>query len=168
LVSILLHLLLGARAPHDQAEEDNSSYHLLSCNIIGQDFVMQKMLPIRAHSLGLESCLSKLTYIQTIKKRRSSVEAILSEHHRQLSLGVYDPNTLANVSGAESAWARERARTIAFIHSDKLIRDVQAPLRRREVKKLHKTTQELASLDLPFLVGGFGSKCKISQLKTCF
>ena len=97
-----------------------SSYHLLSCNIVGQDFVMRKTLPIQAHSLGFESCLSKLTYIETIKKRRSSVEAILSEHHRQLSLGVYDPNTLtlANVSGAESAWARERARTIALIHSD--------------------------------------------------
>ena len=95
-----------------------SSYHLLSCNIVGQDFVMRKTLPIQAHSLGFESCLSKLTYIETIKKRRSSVEAVLSEHQCQLSLGVYDPNTLANVSGAESAWARERARTIALIHSD--------------------------------------------------
>jgi hypothetical protein len=33
-VSILLHLLLGARAPHDQAGKIISSYHLL------QDFVM--------------------------------------------------------------------------------------------------------------------------------
>ena len=70
--------------------------------------------------LGLEICLSKATYVQTIKKRRASIEAVISEQHRQLSLGVYDPNTLANVSGAESAWARERARTIAIalIHSD--------------------------------------------------
>jgi hypothetical protein len=78
-----------------------SSYHLPSCNIIGQDFVM------------LENVAD-----MSAKKRRASVEAVLSKHHRQLSLGVYDPNTLANVSGAESAWAQEHSRTIALIHSD--------------------------------------------------
>jgi hypothetical protein len=98
------------------------SYNLVQCNIAGQDLVDMNMLKNNVSDtsafLGLEICLSKATYVQTIMKRRASIEAVISEQHRQLSLGVYDPNTLANVSGAESAWARERARTIALIHSD--------------------------------------------------
>jgi hypothetical protein len=68
--------------------------------------------------LGLEHCLSKSTYKEVIKKRRASIEAAISEHHRQLSSGVNDPNTLANISAAESAWARERARTLGLLHSE--------------------------------------------------
>jgi hypothetical protein len=95
------------------------SYNLVQCNIAGQDLVdMLENITDTSAFLGLEICLSNATYVQTIKKRRASIEAVISEQHRQLSLGVYDPNTLANVSGAESAWARERARTIALIHSD--------------------------------------------------
>jgi hypothetical protein len=98
------------------------SYNLVQCNIAGQDLVDMNMLKNNVSDtsafLGLEICLSKATYVQTIMKRRASIEAVISEQHRQLSLDVYDPNTLANVSGAESAWARERARTIALIHSD--------------------------------------------------
>ena len=67
--------------------------------------------------IGLEICLSKLTYIEVIQKRRAIVVAVLSEQHRQLSLGIHDLNTLANISAAQSAWARERARAIALIHS---------------------------------------------------
>jgi hypothetical protein len=98
------------------------SYNLVQCNIAGQDLVdimdMLENVVDTSAFLGLEICLSKATYVQTIQKRRASIDAVISEQHRQLSLGVYDPNTLANVSGAESAWARERARTIALIHSD--------------------------------------------------
>jgi hypothetical protein len=98
------------------------SYNLVQCNIAGQDLVdivdMLENVVDTSTFLGLEICLSKATYVQTIQKRRASIDAVISEQHRQLSLGVYDPNTLANVSGAESAWARERARTIALIHSD--------------------------------------------------
>jgi len=68
--------------------------------------------------LGLEHCLSKSTYIERTQKRRSSIEAVLHEHHRQLSLGVNGPTILANISAAEYAWARERARTIDLLHSE--------------------------------------------------
>ena len=67
--------------------------------------------------IGLEICLSKSTYMEVIQKRRAIVVAVLSEQHRQVSLGIHDLNTLANISAAQSAWARERARTIALIHS---------------------------------------------------
>ena len=68
--------------------------------------------------LGLEHCLSKSTYKVVIKKRRASIEAVISEHNRQLSSGVNDPTTLADISAAESAWARERARTLGLLHSE--------------------------------------------------
>jgi hypothetical protein len=67
--------------------------------------------------IGLENCLSQSTYMEVIQKRRAIVVAVLSEQHRQVSLGIHDLNTLANISAAQSAWARERARTIALIHS---------------------------------------------------
>lgn len=75
---------------------------LIQCNIVGQDLVvMLKSVANTSPFLGLESCLSKLTYIQTIKKRRAIVEAVLCKHHCQLSLGANYPNTLANVSAAD-------------------------------------------------------------------
>jgi hypothetical protein len=55
--------------------------------------------------------------MEVIQKRRAIVVAVLSEQHRQLSLGIHDINTLANISAAQSAWAREHARTIALIHA---------------------------------------------------
>ena len=67
--------------------------------------------------IGLENSLSQSTNIEVIQKRRAIVVAVLSEQNRQLSLGIHDINTLANISAAQSAWARERARTIALIHS---------------------------------------------------
>ena len=103
--------LINLRSMHD-------SNNLLECNIIGEDPVdMLKNVVDTSAFVGLEHCLSKSTYIKRTQKRRSSVEAVLHEHHRQLSSGVADPNTLAIISAAESAWARERARTIALIHS---------------------------------------------------
>ena len=97
----------------------HDSYNLLECNIIGNDIVdMLKNIADTSAFLGLEHCLSKSTYKEVIKKRRASIEAAISEHHRQLSLGMNDPTTLANISAAESAWARERARTLGLLHSE--------------------------------------------------
>ena len=104
--------IIKLRSMHD-------SYNLLECNIIGEDIVdMLKNVTDTSAFLGLEHCLSKSTYIKRTQKRRSSIEAVISEHHRQLSLGVNDPTTLANISATESAWARERARTLGLLHSE--------------------------------------------------
>jgi hypothetical protein len=98
----------------------HDSYNLIESNITHQDLItmLENVDADTSTFLGLESCLSKSTYIQTIKKRRASVEAVLYEQDRQLSLGVYDPNTLAIISVAETTWARERARTIGLLHSE--------------------------------------------------
>ena len=91
----------------------------IECNIIGNDIVyMLKNFADTSAFLGLEHCLSKSTYIERTQKHRASIEAVLHEHHRQLSLGVNDPTTLANISAAESAWARERSRTLGLLHSE--------------------------------------------------
>ena len=102
--------IIKLRSMHD-------SYNLLECNIIGQDLVMLENVADTSSFLGLEHCLSKSTYKEVIEKRRASVEAVLHEHHRQLSSGVNDPTTLAIIAAAESAWARERARTLGLLHS---------------------------------------------------
>jgi hypothetical protein len=97
------------------------SYNLIESNITEQDplVIMLENVDVDTSTfLGLESCLSKSIYIPTIKKRRASEEAVLYEQDRQLSLGVYDPNTIAIISVAETTWARERARTIGLLHSN--------------------------------------------------
>jgi hypothetical protein len=96
-------------------------HNLMECNILWQDLVTMLEKDVANTSVaivGLERILSKWTYIQTIQHQRASVEAVLREQHRQLSLGVYDPNTLANISVARTSWAQERARTIGLLHSN--------------------------------------------------
>jgi hypothetical protein len=68
--------------------------------------------------LGFENILPRSTYMEVIQRRRASVEAVLCEQHRQLSLKKNDPNTLSKISAAKTAWARDRARTIGLLHSD--------------------------------------------------
>ena len=88
-----LHII-KLRSMHD-------SYNLLECNIINEDLVdMLKNVADTSAFLGLEHCLSKSTYIERTQKRRASIEAVISEHHCQLSSGVNDPNTLAIISAA--------------------------------------------------------------------
>jgi chemotaxis signal transduction protein len=67
--------------------------------------------------IGLENCLSQSTCMEVIQKRRAIVVAVLSEQNRQLGLVIHDISTLATISAAQSAWAQERARTIALIHA---------------------------------------------------
>ena len=86
-------------------------------NITGKDLEMLGNIVDTSAFIGLENCLSQSTYMEVIQKRRAIVVAVLSEQHRQLSLGIHDINTLANISAAQSAWAREHARTIALIHA---------------------------------------------------
>ena len=102
--------IIKLRSMHD-------SYNLLECNIIGNDIVdMLKNIADTSAFLGLEHCLSKSTYIERTQKRRASIEAAISEHHRQLSSGVNDPtplqiSLLPNQPGHES----ERGLLVSFI-----------------------------------------------------
>jgi hypothetical protein len=93
----------------------------MECNILWQDLVTmleKDVADTGVAILGLERCISKLTYIKTIQHQTASVEAVLCEQHRQLSVGVYDPIILANISVARTTWAQERARTIGLLHSN--------------------------------------------------
>jgi hypothetical protein len=93
-------------------------HSLIELNITGNNLVeMLGNFVDTSAFIGLENCLSKSTYTEVIQKHRAIVVAVLSEQHHQLSLGIHDINTLANISAAQSAWARERERTIALIHS---------------------------------------------------
>ena len=92
----------------------------MECNILWQDLVTMLEKDVADTSdaiLGLERCLSKLTYMKTIQHQRASVEAVLREQHRQLSLGIYDPNTLANISVARTT-GLESVQTIGLLHSN--------------------------------------------------
>jgi hypothetical protein len=73
-------------------------------NITGKDLLMLGGNIVDTSAfIGLEICLSKSTYMEVIQKRRAIVVAVLSEQHRQLSLGIHDISTLATISAAQSA-----------------------------------------------------------------
>ena len=111
-----LHII-KLRSIHD-------SNNLIASNINGKHpvHIMLENIDNTSACLGIECCLSKLTYIQRIQNRKAIVEAVLREQHRQLRLGIDDPIIIAKISLAESAWARERARTIALLHSDSVVK----------------------------------------------
>lgn len=109
--------IIKLRSIHD-------SNNLIASNINGKHpvHIMLENIDNTSAYLGIECSLSKLTYIQRIQNRKAIVEAVLREQHRQLSLGIDDPIIIAKISRAQSAWARERARTIALLHSDSVVK----------------------------------------------
>jgi hypothetical protein len=81
-------------------------HSLIEFNFTGNNLVeMLGNIVDTSALIGLENCLSQSIYIEGIQKRSAIVVAVLSEQHRQLSLGIHDINTLANISAAQSAWA---------------------------------------------------------------
>ena len=67
--------------------------------------------------MGLECYLSATTAREIRYQRQAIQRAVFFEQERQLREDIYDPEAMARVSEAVSAWARKRARIIALIHN---------------------------------------------------
>ena len=63
-------------------------------------------------STGLESYLRPTLSRKVALRRRLLHRAVLREQHRQREVGSVEPDVIANVSKAISAWARDRAQVI--------------------------------------------------------
>ena len=68
--------------------------------------------------LGLESCLSESLFEEIISRREALMMEIRFEQERQLSIGICDPDILANISEVGSEWSRRRALMIGLLHAD--------------------------------------------------
>ena len=67
--------------------------------------------------MGLEGYMSATTAREIKYQRQNIRRAVLSEQHRQLRAGIYDPDAMTIVSRAASDWSCRRARIIALIHN---------------------------------------------------
>jgi len=90
--------------------------------IFSKNMTMAQYAELNAHEtsafMGLEKFLSRETS-REIKYQRDALRmAILYEQQRQIEAGIYDPDTMANISEVASAWCRKRSRIIALLHAD--------------------------------------------------
>ena len=67
--------------------------------------------------MGLENFLTDTSFQQVILRRKAIRRTVIFEQRRQLNAGIYNPDEIAQVSGAESGCSVKRAHIIGLIHS---------------------------------------------------
>ena len=68
--------------------------------------------------MGLEKYLTEQSYQSSLHRRRVQPMAVMLEQYRQVSLGIYDPHTLASISAQASETSRTRSHIIGLLHTD--------------------------------------------------